>query len=74
MVRTKPPTTRPKFCLFVRYSFRTQANAVSPRNIAAVEHLLRKGRRQLEGLEEKSVKDCWLSEEMLQWDAANRTT
>ena len=68
MVHTKPPTTRPKFLLFVRYTFRTQASSVSPRDVAAIEHLLRKGRRQLEGLEEKGVRDCWVSKDMQEWN------
>ena len=72
MVLTKPPTTQPKFHLFVRYTFRTQASSVSPRDVAAIEHLLRKGRRQLDGLEETSVKDCWVSKEMEEWDRRTR--
>lgn len=76
MVRTKPPTSQPKFLLFVRHSFRTQASSVSARDVAAIEHLLRKGRRQLEGLEEPGVKDCWVSKEMRDWETRNagRTT
>jgi succinate dehydrogenase assembly factor 1 len=72
MVRTKPPITRPKFLLFVRYTFRTKASSVSARDVAAIEHLLRKGRRQIEGLEEEGVKDYWVSEDMQQWDASTR--
>jgi succinate dehydrogenase assembly factor 1 len=68
MVLTKPPTTQPKFLLFVRYTFRTQASSVSARDVAAIEHLLRKGRRQLDGLEEKGVTDCWVSKDMDEWD------
>ncbi|KZP33536.1 hypothetical protein FIBSPDRAFT_847448 [Athelia psychrophila] len=70
MVRTKPPATRPKFLLFVQHSFRTQASSVGPRDVAAIEHLLRKGRRQLEGLEEPSVRDCSVSTQMRQWQQA----
>ncbi|KAF7985496.1 hypothetical protein HWV62_3695 [Athelia sp. TMB] len=67
MVRTKPPATQPKFLLFVQHSFRTQASSVSGRDVAAIEHLLRKGRRQLEGLEDPGVRDCWVSAQMRQW-------
>jgi succinate dehydrogenase assembly factor 1 len=73
MVFTKPPLTQPKFLLFVRYTFRHQASSVSARDVAAVEHLLRKGRRQLEGLEERGVRDCWVSKEMEEWDGQQRT-
>lgn len=69
MVRTKPPSSQPRFLLFVKYSFRTQAASVGARDVAAIEHLLRKGRRQLEGLEEPGVKDCWVSKEMKEWEA-----
>jgi succinate dehydrogenase assembly factor 1 len=61
---TKPPAVRSKFRLFIRHSFRSQASLVSSRNVSAVEHLLRKGRRQIEGLEAPAVKDVWISEEM----------
>lgn len=70
MVRTKPPVSQPKFLLFVQHSFRTQASSVSARDVAAIEHLLRKGRRQLEGLEEPGVRDCRVSSEMREWEAA----
>ena len=72
MVSTKPSPSQPKFLLFVRYTFRTQASSVSARDVAAIEHLLRKGRRQLEGLEELGVKDCWVSKEMEEWDRQTR--
>ncbi|KAG6831941.1 hypothetical protein H0H92_006542 [Tricholoma furcatifolium] len=70
MVRTKPDNTRPKFLLFVRYTFHTNASSVSSRNVSAVEHLLRKGTRQLEMYENPTVKDCWVSNEMLEWEKA----
>ncbi|EIM85801.1 uncharacterized protein STEHIDRAFT_58727 [Stereum hirsutum FP-91666 SS1] len=68
MVRTKPENVQPKFSLFVRWSFRTQSAGVSPRNVSTIEHLLRKGARQLETYESPTVKDCWVSGEMKQWD------
>ena len=68
MVNSKPPSTRPKFLLLVRYTFRTNASSISPRDVSAIEHLMRKGTRQLETYENHGVKDCWMSEEMLGWD------
>lgn len=73
MVNTKPPPTRPKFLLLVRYTFRVNASSVSPRDVSAIEHLMRKGTRQLEMYENLGVKDCWLSEEMLLWDEMRKT-
>lgn len=65
MVRTKPPLTQPKFLLVLRYTFHANASAISPRNVSAVEHLLRKGTRQIEMYEDDAVKDVWVSSEML---------
>lgn len=72
MVNTKPPAVRPKFALFVRYTFKAQATSVSPRDYAAIEHLLRRGRRQVEMYEDSKVRDCWVSAEMVQWGERNR--
>lgn len=72
MARTKSPTTRPKFELFVRYTFAQNSQNVSERNVSAVEHLLRKGKRQLEVYENPAVRDCWVSQEMRDWDTAWR--
>ncbi|KAF9267429.1 hypothetical protein L218DRAFT_894713 [Marasmius fiardii PR-910] len=72
MVRRKPSTSRPKFSLFVRYTFRKSATTISSRDVSAIEHLLRKGRRQLESFESPSVKDCWVSEEMKTWDRGQK--
>lgn len=68
MVGTKPPTTRPKFHLFVRYTFRKQAEAISPRDVSAVEYLLRHGRRQLETYEDPQVRDVRVSKDMRAWE------
>jgi len=73
MVRTKPADTRPKFDLLVRYTFRTQASSVSPRQVSAIEHLLRRGARQIEMYENTAVKDCWVSQEMRDWNHAHRS-
>jgi succinate dehydrogenase assembly factor 1 len=68
MVSAKPNLVQPKFRLFVRYTFHLNAN-LSPRNITFIEHLLRKGRRQIESYEDPAVTDCWVSEEMVAWNA-----
>ncbi|KAL4081071.1 hypothetical protein J3A83DRAFT_133788 [Scleroderma citrinum] len=68
MVRTKPLHSQAKFSLFVRYMFHTQASAVPPRNISAIEHLLRRGRRQIELYESSSIKDCHISQAMKDWE------
>jgi len=73
MVRTKPPTTRPKFRLFIRYTFHANSTRITPRNVGAIEHLLRKGERQLAIYEDKAVRDCWVSEQMIAWDESRRT-
>lgn len=74
MVQTKPLNTQPKFKLFVRYTFKTQASSVSAKDIAAIEHLLRKGKKQLEVYEDPKVRDCWVSKEMQDWDETDRRT
>ncbi|KAJ3509998.1 hypothetical protein NLJ89_g4919 [Agrocybe chaxingu] len=68
MVRSKPAPVRAKFQLFVRYTFHDNATKVSPRNVSFIEHLLRKGTRQVEAYEDPGVKDCWVSEDMMAWD------
>lgn len=68
MAYTKPEVIRPKFLLYVRYNFRTQAESVSSRDVAAIEHLIRKGRKQVEMYEDPKVRDCWVSEDMREWD------
>nr|VWP00418.1 Transcriptional regulator prz1 [Ganoderma boninense] len=71
MASAKPPAVQGKFRLFVRYTFNTQAAAVSPRDIAAIEHMLRRGRRQLEMYEDPKVRDCFVTTDMLHWAAQN---
>ncbi|KAJ7505321.1 hypothetical protein B0H11DRAFT_1851546 [Mycena galericulata] len=70
--RTKPPATRAKWDLMLRYAFRKQAASASPRAVSVIEHLLRTGRRQVSGYEDKSVTDCWVSAEMRDWGEAQR--
>ncbi|KAM5535032.1 hypothetical protein V8D89_011260 [Ganoderma adspersum] len=71
MANAKPPAVQGKFQLFVRYTFKTQAATVSPRDIAAIEHMLRRGRRQLEMYEDPKVRDCFVTTDMLQWATHN---
>ncbi|KAG6890643.1 hypothetical protein C0995_006619 [Termitomyces sp. Mi166 len=73
MVHSKPESTRPKFLLFVRYTFRANASNISPRNVSAIEHVLRKGARQIAMYENTAVKDCWVSDEMLAWEKGWKT-
>ncbi|KAJ7644141.1 hypothetical protein FB45DRAFT_735560 [Roridomyces roridus] len=70
--RSKPETTRAKWDLMLRYTFRKQAGSVPPRSLSAIEHLLRAGERQVSMFEDKSVKDCWLSAEMREWEEAQK--
>ena len=70
MVNTKPESVRSKFRLFVQYNFYTNATIVSPRNVSYIEHLLRKGARQIEQYEDPAVKDCFVSQKMVEWEAA----
>ncbi|KAJ7784562.1 hypothetical protein B0H16DRAFT_1356671 [Mycena metata] len=70
--RTKPPPTRAKWDLMIRYTFRTKAASASPRAISVIEHLLRTGTRQVSMYEDPSVKDCWVSAEMHEWEKAQR--
>jgi succinate dehydrogenase assembly factor 1 len=72
MVNTKPDSVRPKFRLFIRFSFHTSASKVSPRSVSSVEHLLRKGTRQIELYEDPGVKDCWVTEEMIAWNEKHK--
>ncbi|KAI0699092.1 hypothetical protein BC835DRAFT_1268241 [Cytidiella melzeri] len=72
MTRAKPPVAQVKFSLFVRYTFKTQSAAISSRDVSAIEHLLRKGKRQVEMYEDPNVKDCWVSQDMHNWEVSNR--
>lgn len=70
MARSKPPPARPKFSLFVRYTFKTQSSSISPREVSAIEHLLRKGKRQIEMYEDPQVRDIWVSQAMRDWETS----
>ena len=73
MAKNKPEAVRPKFSLFVRYNFRTNATKISPRNVSYIEHLLRQGKKQIEQYEDPAVKDCFVSREMTEWASKNLT-
>lgn len=72
MVKTKPESTQHKFLLYVRFTFHQNALSASSRDVNAIEHLLRKGTRQLEMYEDIGVKDCFLSKIMIDWDEQRR--
>jgi succinate dehydrogenase assembly factor 1 len=55
----------------IRYTFRTNAASASPRAVSVIEHLLRTGTRQVANYEASSVKDCWVSAEMQQWNSTH---
>lgn len=56
-VRVKPEGSQARFRQAIRLGFRRQAQAVGPREVAVVEHLMRRGRAQLETLRSPSVTD-----------------
>ncbi|KAG9315908.1 hypothetical protein JVU11DRAFT_3558 [Chiua virens] len=59
MIRTKPPESQPKFSLYC-----------PPVTSHAIEHLLRRGKRQIEMYENSSIKDCQISQAMVNWERA----
>ncbi|TFL01841.1 hypothetical protein BDV98DRAFT_529805 [Pterulicium gracile] len=68
LVTKKPVENQHRFLLFIRYTFRTQAQTVRKRDMAAIEHLVRKGTRTLDMYEDPAVKDCHVSDTMRQWE------
>ncbi|TEB30657.1 hypothetical protein FA13DRAFT_1630461 [Coprinellus micaceus] len=72
MVRTKPESARSRFRLYMQYTFHNNAKSISPRNVSAIEHLLRKGKRQIEMYEDPAVTQCFVSQAMRDWQATNR--
>ncbi|KAJ7109734.1 hypothetical protein C8R43DRAFT_1139532 [Mycena crocata] len=70
--RSKPSPTRAKWDLMIRYTFRKNAASASPRAVSVIEHLLRMGRRQVDVYEDASVKDCFVSAEMREWEKTQR--
>jgi succinate dehydrogenase assembly factor 1 len=71
MIRTKPLQTQPKFLLLVQHHFRSRQN-VSPRDVNTIEYLLRQGKRQIELWGSKSIRDCFVTEEMKAWAEQRR--
>ncbi|KAF7768003.1 hypothetical protein Agabi119p4_7246 [Agaricus bisporus var. burnettii] len=67
MVKTKPQAAQHKFLLYIRYTFHQNAASISPRNVSAIEHLLRVGGRQIDMYENPGVKDCFVSKDMMDW-------
>ncbi|CCF47527.1 hypothetical protein CH063_04187 [Colletotrichum higginsianum] len=55
-IRKKPETAQPHFRTFTRTEF-DRYITVDKRDFSVVEHLLRKGRRQLETYSSPSIKD-----------------
>ncbi|KAI4525363.1 hypothetical protein K525DRAFT_191771 [Schizophyllum commune Loenen D] len=72
MAARKDPAKRADWTTFIRYTFRTRATSVGPRDIGAIEYLLRQGRKQLELYESPSVRDCSVTSEMHAWEEARR--
>jgi succinate dehydrogenase assembly factor 1 len=68
MARAKPPAARPSFRLLARYTFRTNAHTVSPRDVNTIEHLMRRARRELEMYAAPSVRACHVSDAMRAWE------
>jgi succinate dehydrogenase assembly factor 1 len=69
MAIRKPEENRAKFYLMSRYNFRATASTVSPRNVGAIEHLIRMGRRRAQMYEDPNIKDCMVSSDMMKWAA-----
>ncbi|KAF8326987.1 uncharacterized protein EI90DRAFT_2891704, partial [Cantharellus anzutake] len=67
MTRSKPPEAQLKFRLFVNYHFHKNASSILARDVGTVEYLLRQGTKQIEMYENKSIRDCWVTNEMLDW-------
>jgi succinate dehydrogenase assembly factor 1 len=64
-VRLKPPPSRPALHKYIGDQFRLNATKVTPKDITAVEFLLRKGRRSLEMLEDPHTQG--VSVPMVDW-------
>ena len=65
---TKPQQAQANFRLLIRHTFRTQALAISPKQITAVEHLLRKAKKTVEMWEASTVRDVSVSGAMREWE------
>ncbi|KAI8591714.1 hypothetical protein BDZ88DRAFT_410472 [Geranomyces variabilis] len=56
-VRRKPEEARPHFYQHIKGQFRRDAASISAREISTIEYMLRRGRRQLELLQDEGVVD-----------------
>ncbi|CAG8479773.1 4198_t:CDS:2 [Dentiscutata heterogama] len=54
-IKRKPPETQIRFQQFLRFQFRQ--HRISPKDHAAIEYLLRRGKKQLETYQSDSIKD-----------------
>jgi succinate dehydrogenase assembly factor 1 len=70
----KPAETREQFYVLIRFTFRkTAVSVVNPRDITTIEYLMRKSTKQVEGWEDKSVKDCMVGADAKSFGAGRRT-
>ncbi|CED84907.1 Uncharacterized conserved protein [Phaffia rhodozyma] len=63
--KSKPIEAQPQFLLLSRWSFRHPA--LTTRDVAAIEHQIRKGTRTLEMLSSPSIRKVNTTEEMRTW-------
>ncbi|EJU03242.1 hypothetical protein DACRYDRAFT_106406 [Dacryopinax primogenitus] len=66
-IRQKPPSAQAAFRKLYRHAFRTRAREYSKRDIAAVEHLLRQGRRWVEVMQGQGVRGVAVGLEVERW-------
>ncbi|GAA5820219.1 hypothetical protein JCM10212_006786 [Sporobolomyces blumeae] len=69
MVRSKPLETRPAWFTFVSHQFRHESagGGLRKKDVGAIEHLLRKGEKQLEMYSSPGVKNVVLPSESEHW-------
>ncbi|GAA5982921.1 hypothetical protein JCM11641_002627 [Rhodosporidiobolus odoratus] len=69
MVATKPLETRSSWFAFVAHQFRAPhlGGALRKKDVAAIEHLLRRGDKQLETFSASSVKSVAVPDEAWEW-------
>lgn len=56
----------------IRWTFRTAAEDVPVKEIATIEHLVRKGKKSVEMWENPGVKDVTVSQQMRNWEVGRR--
>ncbi|GAA5835845.1 hypothetical protein JCM5353_003369 [Sporobolomyces roseus] len=69
MVRSKPLENRPAFYNFVVHQFRHPAagGGLKRKDVQAIEHLLRKGEKQLDSYSSSGVKNIKLPSDAQEW-------